>query len=187
MKKINKMINQIRENISKPVSNKQKGFGIMSVILGIVASAIIIIIGFEAYTHAMTKIKVGQAQTQIQDISTGVDSLYSNTHDFSTISTQVVIDGGIAQKSNVVGSSIVSPWYATDASSIVTVTPGSQPTTYTIDMAAVPKDACSGVASMFLNSDNKNSITVNGTAVTDPGTLTSACASSNTAEIAISF
>lgn len=175
--------NNIKRNLKL---KKQQGFGIMTVILGIVASAIITVIGFEAYTHAMLKIKVGQAQTQIQDISTGIDSLYANSHDFSGITTQVVIDAGIADQSDVVGSTIVSPWYSSNSDSIVTVTPASQPTSYTVDMAGIPKDACSGVASMFLN-NNQNTVTVNGSVVTDPANLVTACASSDSAEIAISF
>lgn len=181
-----KVIKQIQENISKPVTNKQQGFGIVSVILGIVASAIIILLGFQQYQHAMTKIKIGSAQTQFQDISTGIDSLYANFHDFSNISTQVVIDAGIVSQENVVGSTIISPWYSSDATSVVTIKPASQPTSYSIDMAGVPKDACSGVASMFLNSVKSN-ITVNGTAITDPASMSTACASADSADIAINF
>ena len=165
---------------------KQQGFGIVSVILGIVASAIIILLGFQQYQHAMMKIKIGSAQTQFQDISTGIDSLYANSHDFSSITTQVVIDAGIASKENIVGSNIISPWYSSDSTAIVTIKPASQPTSYTIDMAGVPKDACSGVASMFLNNDS-NDMTINGTAVTDPASMSTACASSDSADIAINF
>ena len=165
---------------------KQQGFGIISVILGIVASAIIILLGFQQYQHAMTKIKIESAQSQFHDISTGIDSLYANSHDFSNISTQVVIDAGIASKTDIVGSTIVSPWYSSDNTSVVTVNPASQPTSYTIDMSGVPKDACSGVASMFLNNAQSN-MTVNGTEVTDPASMASACASSDSADIAINF
>ena len=165
---------------------KQQGFGIVSVILGIVASAIIILLGFQQYQHAMMKIKVGSAQTQFQDISTGIDSLYANSHDFSNITTQVVIDAGIASKDDVVGSTIVSPWYSSDSTAVVTIKPASQPTSYTVDMAGVPKDACSGVASMFLN-NTKSNMTINGTAVTDPASMSTACASSDSADIAINF
>ena len=91
MKKIVKKSHQKQLKLQK-----QQGFGIVSVILGIVASAIIILLGFQQYQQAMMKIKIGSAQTQFQDISTGIDSLYANSHDFSTISTQVVIDAGIA-------------------------------------------------------------------------------------------
>ena len=175
-----------QNNIRNLKLKKQQGFGIMTVILGIVASAIITVIGFQAYNHAMLKIKIGQAQSQIQDISTGIDSLYANSHDFSRISTEVVINGGIVNQSDVVGSTIVSPWYSSNPNSIVTVTPASQPTSYTVDMAGIPKDACSGVASMFLN-NNQNTVSVNGTIVTDPSDLVTACVIGDSAEIAISF
>ena len=165
---------------------KQQGFGIVSVILGIVASAIIILLGFQQYQHAMMKIKVGSAQTQFQDISTGIDSLYAKSRDFSNITTQVVIDAGIASKDDIVGSTIVSPWYSSDSTAVVTIKPASQPTSYTVDMAGVPKDACSGVASMFLN-NAKSNMTINGTAVTDPASMSTACASSDSADIAINF
>lgn len=165
---------------------KQQGFGIMSVILGIVASAIIIIIAFETYNDAMTKIKISEAQTQIQDISTGVDSLYVNTNDFTGITTQAVIDAGIPDKTDVVGDNIISPWYSGDHNSIVTILPGAQTTNYIINMADVPKDSCAGVASMFLN-NSRNSITINGAAVTDPATLATACAVTDPAEISITF
>ena len=128
-----------RSNQKQMKLQKQKGFGIVSVILGIVASAIIILLGFQQYQHAMMKIKIGSAQTQFQDISTGIDSLYANSHDFSNITTQVVIDAGIASRDDVVGSTIVSPWYSSDPTAVVTITPSSQPTSYTVDMAGVPK------------------------------------------------
>ena len=53
-------------------------------------------------------------------------------------------------------------------------------------MAGVPKDACAGVASMFLN-NAKSNMTINGTAVTDPASMSTACASSDSADIAINF
>ena len=164
----------------------QQGFGIVSVILGIVASAIIILLGFQQYQNAMLKIKIGAAQTQFQDISTGIDSLYANSHDFSKITTKVVIDAGIASKSDIVGSTIVSPWYSSNSNSLVTIKPASQPTSYTVEMAGVPKDACSGVASMFLN-NIKSNMTINGTAVTEPASMSTACASSQSAKISINF
>ena len=181
MKKIVKKSHQTQLKLQK-----QQGFGIVSVILGIVASAIIILLGFQQYQQAMMKIKIGSAQTQFQDISTGIDSLYANSHDFSTISTQVVIDAGIASQSDIVGSTIASPWYSKDSNSLVTINAGAQPSSYIVDMARVPKDACAGVASMFLNSIKSN-MTINGTAVTDPALMASACASSDSADIAINF
>jgi Tfp pilus assembly protein PilE len=181
MNKIVKKSNQKRLKYQK-----QHGFGIVSVILGIVASAIIVLLGFQQYQHAMMKIKIGSAQTQFQDISTGIDSLYATSHDFSNISTQVVINAGIASKDDVVGSTIVSPWYSSDPTAVVTITPSSQPTSYTVDMAGVPKDACSGVGSMFLN-NAKSNMTINGTAVTDPASMSNACASADSADISINF
>jgi hypothetical protein len=165
---------------------KQQGFGITNVLLGIVASAAIIILGFVTYNHVMTKIKIGEAQTQFQDISTGIDQLYVNSHDFSVITTQAVIDAGIPDKTDVVGANIASPWYSGDHNSIVTVLPGAQPTNYIIEMANVPQDSCAGVASMFLN-NNRNSITVNGAAVNDPAGLATACAANDPAAINITF
>jgi len=181
MQKIVKKSNQTQLKFQK-----QQGFGIVSVLLGIVASAIIILLGFQQYQSAMLKIKIGSAQTQFQDISTGIDSLYANSHDFSTISTQVVIDASIASQNDIVGSTIVSPWYSKDANSLVTIKVGAQPASYIVDMAKVPKDACSGVASMFLN-NAKSNITINGTAVTDPASMASACVKSDSANIAITF
>lgn len=78
----------MKKMVNKSIK-KQQGFGIVSVILGIVASAIITLLGFQQYQNAMMKIKVGSAQTQFQNISTGIDSLYANSHDFSNITTQV--------------------------------------------------------------------------------------------------
>ena len=166
--------NNIKRNLKL---KKQQGFGIMTVILGIVASAIIIVIGFQAYNHAMLKIKIGQAQKEIQDISTGIDSLYANSHDFSRITTQGVIDAGIVDQSYVVGSNIVSPWYSRDTESTITVTPASQPTSYIINITMIPTKVCSSLFSMFLN-NNRNTVTVATTIVTDPASLAKACGAS---------
>jgi Tfp pilus assembly protein PilE len=168
------------------IKNRQQGFGIISVILGIVASAVLILLGFQQYQQAMMKIKIGSAQTQFQDISTGIDSLYANFHDFTKITTKVVIDAGIVSKDNLVGETIASPWYSKSDTSIVTIKPAALKTSYIVTMAGVPKDACSGVASMFLN-NSKSNMKVNNTLVSDPAELAVACVKSENAEIAINF
>lgn len=168
------------------IRKSQQGFGIMSVILGIVASAVLVLFAFKTYQYTMQKIKVNQAQDLIQKISTGVDSLYANFHDFSNITTKTVIDSGIVDSSDVVGSSIASPWYSNNKSSIVSVKPAGSPTSYQVSLANIPQKACSAVVSMFLQKHGSN-ITVNGTAVSDPATLATACASAREADIAINF
>ncbi len=174
----------MKRNINR--FKKQQGFGIMSVILGIVASAVLLLVAFKTYQHAMLKIKINQAQDQIQQISSGVDSLYANFHDYSSITTKTVIDAGIVNKGDIVDSKLASPWYSSQKAAIVTVKPGSQLNSYTITMAKIPQNACSGIIAMFLEKQ-ANNIKVNGTAVTDPATLAAACASNQVAELAISF
>lgn len=179
-----KIIDKMKKNVETQVANKQKGNVVISVLLVIVVLAVIALFAYKTFESAMEKNRIDQAKTQIENISQGVDELYANSHDFSNISTQVIIDGGIADKDNVVGTTIVAPWYSSDSTSLVTVKPGTGPATYTVDMAGIPKEACSAVSSVFLS---KSTLTVNGTAVTDQSTLTTACASSDTAELAIDF
>ena len=181
MKKIVKKSHQTQLKLQK-----QQGFGIVGVIFGIVISSILLLGLFDQYQSGRMKIKITSAQRQFQNIAIGIDARYANSHDFSTISTQYVIDAGIVFKADIVGSTIASPWYSKDSNSVVTINAGAQPSSYIVDMARVPKDACAGVASMFLNSIKSN-MTINGTAVTDPALMASACASSDSADIAINF
>ena len=165
-------------------ASKQGGFVSLELILAIVAIALIMLAGIVAYGVIMSKIRAGNTVTLVSEIQTGVSELYASSHDFSDLDTATLISAGIVSKSDMDGSNIVTPWYSSDKSSIITVGPGENPSAFAITIASIPSDACSKIGTDFLNQDNV-SVTANGTAVTTPADLAKGCASSNPATLVI--
>lgn len=165
-------------------TKKQSGFAMIEMLIALGVAAIVIIFAYVVFSYAMNKIHESRAISQINTIEAGVHELYANSHDFSGITTQTVIDGGIAQKGDIIASTTIgSPWYGNDSSSIVTVAPASNPGAFTVTMASVPTDSCTKVAAVFLS----NNLSVGGAVITTPTSLTTACASTDKADVAVTF
>ncbi|OIN82913.1 hypothetical protein [Francisella sp. TX07-6608] len=168
------------------LNGKQKGNIVISAILVLAILAVIAIFAYRTYEKAMEKTRINEATTQIVNLSQGISQLYARSHDFSKITTKVVIAAGIEDKSNVIGETIASPWYSTNNAAIVKVTPGDKPSAFTITMEGIPKDSCALVGSNFI-SNYSNIMKVNNTKITDEAGLAVACASEDSAKLEISF
>jgi len=172
------------KKINNTNMKKQSGFAMIEMLIALGVAAIVIIFAYVVFSYAMSKIQESRAISQISTIEEGVHELYANSHDFSDITTQTIIDGRIADKGDIINKdTIVSQWYGKDSSSIVTVAPASNPGTFTVTMASVPTDSCTKVADAFLD----NNLSVGGTVITTPASLTTACASADKADIAVTF
>ena len=165
---------------------KQHGGILEQTILVIAVLVVIGLIAFKTYNIAMEKIRVDQAESEVQTISQGIQELYTNTNDYSTIDTATVISAGIVSDSDVVSNQIATPWYKNNSSSIITIAPSSNPTSFSINLAAIPSDACSKVGSSFLNQGTAV-VTGNGTVATSPTDLAKNCATANPATLSVSF
>lgn len=184
-KKSKKSKKGINHQMAKKIHN-QKGDIVISAILVIVILAVIGLFAYKTYEKGMEKTRVNSAVSQIQEISQGIQQLYANSHDFSTIDTATVIAAGIADKSSVVSNKIIAPWYSGNKDSIVDVLPATNPTTFTIQMAGIPKESCSLVAAPFI-SQGTTTVSANGTVSSTPADLAKNCATKDPATISISF
>jgi type II secretory pathway pseudopilin PulG len=162
--------------------HRQRGITMIETLIALGVGAVIVLFGFKLFTAAMEKVYEEQAITQITRISTGVTQLYTNFSDYSDLTTQVVIDSGISDKSDVIGNAIKSPWKG----SLITVNPGVNSSTFEIAISNVPKVACTPIVQAFINGD-LTSVMVNSTVIIQASAIGQACNSSPTSTISINY
>jgi prepilin-type N-terminal cleavage/methylation domain-containing protein len=172
------------KKINNTNTKKQSGFAMIEMLIALGVAAIVISFAYVVFSYAMNKIHESRAISQISTIEEGVQELYANSHNFGDITTKTIIDGGIADKGDIISETTIgSPWYGKDSTSIVTIAPASNPGAFTVTLASVPTYSCAKVAAAFLS----NNLSVSGKVVTTPASLTSACASADKADIEVTF
>jgi len=167
-------------------AHKQKGGVVIGVILVIIILTVIGLGAFKAFGYATDKMNAGEATTLVTEIGTGVQEMYANSNDYSSISTEVVVDAGIVPKSSVVGKTIVTPWYSSNSSSLITVIAGASPASFSVVVTAIPSSACRAIGSAFLSA-TASSVSANGSVVTDAGALATGCAATDPATLTVNF
>lgn len=139
-------------------------FKYLVALLGVVAVVAILFSTFSAN-------KTQDAISDLTQLQTGAQSLYSNTASFTSLKNTVAISSRIAPTTMISGTSLVNPWGG--AVTIAGTTTGNQ---FTITEAGVPAEACVKVASAM---NSAVSLTINAaqSAVTsfDPADLVSSC------------
>lgn len=122
---------------------KLRGLTLMEALLFLGLAAIVIVGAFTLYNNASSTTKMNQAKTQLQAYIGGVKSLYSSQNDFSTVSTELVINAGIAPSEAIDGVELINPWGGQ------TVITGSQ-RHFSITFETVPQSACTALLSAGL-------------------------------------
>ena len=166
------------------IKNKQNGFAMVEMLIALGVSAIVIVFAYVVFSLAMDKIHESSAISQINNIENGINQLYANSHDYSDINTQAVIDSGIAEKGDIIDNKIIaSPWFGSNKDSIVTVNPSINLGAFVITMANVPKKSCTKVAASFI----QYGIKIGVADVSTPVQIATACAKYQDSDINITF
>lgn len=159
---------------------KNKGFSLMELlfVIGIIAALIATAIALYSGYKKKSNIKDVVAATVI--IQGCVGERYANWRDYSGLDNPSLLTGACIPatlKTNVAGQ-IRNPWSATG----VVVAAASANTVYDITQNTIPDEECVDIA-MALNPEvlDFESLRINGTAVTTPAQISSACAAGNNA------
>ncbi len=136
----------------KEIENKERGFGLVSVLLGLV---IVVLLSLGVYSYFSSGSAAAKAYSEAQfsnALAGGIKSLYTNGN-YTGLTTQVVIDAGIPAKNriDVTGKIINSSMGGT-----ITVAPGTIVNTddsLVLTYSQVPEASCMGflknVSGMF--------------------------------------
>ncbi len=123
-----------------------RGLTLMEALLFLGLAAIVIVGAFALYNNGSSTVKMNQAKTQLQTYIGGVQSLYSAQNDYSTLTTALVINAGIAPSEAIDGTALVGPW-----GTATTVTGNSStPREFRVTFEGIPKDACTALLSASL-------------------------------------
>jgi len=179
-KAIKNQLKQASIAVQKYDHKREQGDFIVNVILAISIIAVIGIFSLKGYSYAMDKVKSSEGITMIQQISQGLQELFSNNRDFTGLTTETVIGAGVVHKSNISDKKILSPWYSTDKASIVTAKVGDSPSSFTIEMDKVPPSACVKIGGAFMG--EAASVSVAGTKVNTLVELTTKCSADDSAK-----
>lgn len=151
---------------------KMKGLTLIEtlLVLGVIAFVIANVVSF--YMNATGQTKLNSAKTQIQAIGSGVKSLYASQSTYTSVTTSLVVNGGLAPANAVDGSALVNPWGGT------TIVTGAS-RTFEIVMNDIPQDACVNFISAGMISTGNivqmSAGAVNFTADADPAAAVTAC------------
>lgn len=118
----------------------------MEALLFLGLAAIIIVGAFALYNNGSSSVKMNQAKTHLQTYIGGVKSLYAAQNSYATVTTELVINAGIAPSEAIDGTALVSPW-GTDTTVEGT---SSSPREFRVTFNDVPRDACMALLSSGL-------------------------------------
>lgn len=149
-----------------------RGLTLMEALLFLGLAAIVIVGAFSLYNNASSTTKMNQAKTQLQAYVGGVKSLYSTQNDFSSLSTALVVNAGIAPNEAIDGTDLINPW------GFDTVIEG-QTREFSVTFEDVPRDACTALLSAgIIEQGTVIRMGVGGTTQTtefDPAAAVAAC------------
>lgn len=140
---------------------------IIAWLLGLLALGTLVMM----YSTASSSSKTNQALTDLSSMVSSIQALYYSHPSYSTISSTVAINGGLAPKSMINGTALNNPWGGT-----VTLAVNSSNTArFDVTEPNVPSEACAKLATAV---GNMEALAINGTSVslpTDPATVTTTC------------
>lgn len=149
-----------------------RGLTLIEVLLVLGIAAVVIVGAVAFYNNASNATKMNQAKAQIQAIAGGVKTLYAAQSSYASVSTNVVVNAGIAPQNAIDGNNLINPW-----GGATTVVGAAR--TFELRMSDVPNDACVNLlASGLLNEGNIISMRVGATTFTadaDPGLAVTSC------------
>lgn len=144
-------------------------------IVAIAATVILLVVVGALGAHSLSNARLNNAQSDVSSIISNVESLYSATMNYSTLTNTVATSGGVFTPDMVATGAALNPWGGN-----ITLSGAAQQFTLTFD--GVPQDGCAQLAST-LNGSNILSVSVNGTSMTipvDPGLASTSCTAGNT-------
>lgn len=161
--------------------SRQAGASLVEAVLFLVIVAVILIGVFALFSGAFSSSKVQNEMNYVQALAGDVESLYATNHDYGTADiTATLTSTRSAPPPMIVGATLVNSW-----GGAVTVTGASS--VFTINYAGVPQKECIQLSQISVN---PTAVSVNGTALTLPLTVTAvtaACSSATSNTIAWSL
>lgn len=151
-------------------SKGQQGFNLIELMIVIGLIALAIMIGFSVYNSTSEKNKVSNFVRDLGTIASGITNTYATSPSYSGLSNAVITAGNtIPAHIRGTGTNIKSPW----SLSGVTVAPTNADQNFQITVTDIPDGSCQEIASQTFST--YDSVTANGTAVTNPTTAATAC------------
>jgi type II secretory pathway pseudopilin PulG len=148
---------------------------VMSEILGTLFKYLVSLLGVAAVVLVLYQVfganKTQQAMSDMTQLQSNSQSLYSSQNTFTTLTTAVAIGAKLAPSSMITGATLTNPWGGTVA---IAVNAGNA-TQFDITEPNVPNDAC---AKMGVGINTAVGLKINGTALAlpiDAGTAATKC------------
>lgn len=165
---------------SKP-SFFQRGVTLFEVLLVLFVAAFIAVAVAAIYNKVMTTVKTNNLISDVQQIASGIHSLYASTGDYTGLTNTIVINAGIAPPEMVSGTNAITPFAATTGAWTVTPAAGTPSTSFYITVTNIPSSACVSLGSGGLGGGALSVAgSVGGSAYTTPGDVASGtCAGAN--------
>ncbi|MCY3983011.1 MAG: type 4 pilus major pilin [Roseovarius sp.] len=123
-----------------------RGLTLMEALLFLGLAAIVIVGAFALYNNASSTSRLNQAKSQLQTYISGIKSLYSTRNNFTSVTTSLVVNSGIAPAEAVDGAALINPW-----GGLTTISANSaQPRQFRVTFEDIPRDACTAMLSAGL-------------------------------------
>lgn len=149
----------------------QQGFNLIELMIVIGLVALAIMIGFSIYNAANEKNKVSNFARDLGAIASGIVNTYATSPSYNGLSNTVIMAGNtIPSHMRGTGTNIKSPWSLAG----VTIAPTNADQNFQITVTDIPDGSCQEITSQTFST--YDSVTANGTAVTNPTTAATACA-----------
>lgn len=150
----------------------------MSEILGtlfkyILASLGVVAVVWIFYT-ALGSDKANTTVSQLAQVQSSVQALYTTQPSFGTLSNSVAINANLVPREMVSGTNLVNAWNGS-----VTLSPESSNAQFSVTQSSVPKAACIKVATSagaYLGLQINGGSTYTASAAIDPGAASTECA-----------
>jgi hypothetical protein len=120
--------------------------------------------------------KLSQMQQSITSISMQIQGLYAGSSSYSGLDTSLAVKSGLIPKNLIRGAAAYTPWGGS-----ITLSPGSDVSTYRISLAQISQSDCTKLATYQL--DTWEAVQVNGTNISAAQRVTDAarsCGPNNT-------
>lgn len=127
-------------------AKKMRGLTLIEALLFLGIAAVVIVGAVAFYNNASNTTKLNAAKTQLQAIGGGIQSLYASQSSYTTVTTSLVVNAGLAPQNTVSGNALVNPWGGT-----IVVTGAAR--TFDVEYTAIPSDACVNFLSAGLTSE----------------------------------
>jgi Tfp pilus assembly protein PilE len=175
--------------MKKYTNQKMKGLTLIEALLFLGIAAVVIVAAVAFYNNATSSNKLNNVKSQVQAISGGVQSLYASQSTYTSVSTSLVVNAGLAPQNTINGNAMVNPWGG--AIDVTSPAPGRH---FEIEIDNIPADACVNLLSSGMsNEGNMIQMRVNNAATYAPGTdpdpsvAIAACSSATNNEIEFWF